>query len=189
MIKHTQMKSNIKNIAFIFFIISSLTSCCGSQWGPQQSPLSDIEISDPKLVTPEITIYTEGNNQANKPNTRIEVHLKDKNQFDILLKKGEVKINGKDCQKSDVGDSYYFLDNFSLDSKQKFEINIMLADNKVYNCTIDAISGFETPFYDVKYDSTNNQLIANWPKFNPEKSVTYTLNFFDKDFYLSSKDL
>lgn len=131
----------------------------------QDSPLSDVEISDPSLIQPSISLYRTRDNSGILK-TRIEVFLFDKNLNSVELKKGRVLVNGYVMQVKELpltGGPYYTIDASLL----KVELNklytfiIELADGKAYQ---GSVSTQETDIFELvlpkSYSRQNNMQIS-----------------------------
>ena len=81
----------------------------------ENSPLSDVELNNPALISPEITL-SKHENELGRTNTELIVYLNDKNNNSIDLLKGGVKLNKKSLGvHTEVGGApYYSLDNVEV---------------------------------------------------------------------------
>lgn len=116
----------------IFFIICN--ACI------EDSSLSDVEISDPSLIKPDISIKrTRGND--NLLETEIKVILWDKNLNAIELKKGSVAVNDKTMELKKMAITqapYYTINslNLPIELNTEYVFSIELADGEVYKASI-----------------------------------------------------
>ena len=78
----------IKKAVFIFAATLFLCSC------KENSPLSDVELNNPGLVSPEITL-SKHKNELGITNTSLKVYLNDKNNNSINLLKGSIELNNQ----------------------------------------------------------------------------------------------
>ena len=104
----------------------------------ERSPLSDVEISDPGLISPEITL-TQSISESGRIETKLIVFLNDDNNNSIDLLKGGVSLNGTPLgvRTGSFGEGdapYYSLDGIQLLPKTKYSFQITLADDKSYSC-------------------------------------------------------
>ena len=123
-----------KSICLGLFILIIVSSCM------KDSSLSDVEISDPSLIRPDISL-TRTRDNSNRLETDIKVFLWDKNFDAVQLKKGSVSVNGN-IMKVDklvlTGAPYYTIDTTVL----RVELNktctfiIELADGQQYEASI-----------------------------------------------------
>ena len=126
------MKKNKFQILIVFLI--RIHSCI------EDSPLSDLEIVDPSLIKPEISLEREWINDGHLT-TKITVFLKDKNSNTIVLEKGSVSVNGHTMQVEELvltDGSYYTIDNsiVKVELDQLYTFVIELADGKQYEASI-----------------------------------------------------
>ena len=147
----------------------------------ENSPLSDVELNNPSLISPEITL-TKHKNELGRTNTELVIYLNDKNNNSIDLLKGSVSLNNKRLGvHSEVGGApYYSLDHIELVPKRKYEIQIKLADEKTYPCTICspevALGDLSVP----EYHNMSSALVVRWEKLN-ESGTDYYLELGNED--------
>ena len=151
----------IKKAVFIFAATLFLCSC------KENSPLSDVELNNPGLVSPEITL-SKHKNELGITNTSLKVYLNDKNNNSINLLKGSIELNNQPLgvHTEISGAPYYSFDNIQLVPKRKYQFDIKMADDKVYPCSIyspeKSIGEFDVP----EYHDRNTSLIVSWDKIN-----------------------
>ncbi len=147
----------------------------------ENSPLSDVELNNPALISPEITL-SKHENELGRTNTELIVYLNDKNNNSIDLLKGGVKLNKKSLGvHTEVGGApYYSLDNVELMPKRKYEFKIRLADEKEYPCTIYSpekpLSNINIP----EYHDMSTPLIITWGNLN-QSGTDYYLEIRNDD--------
>lgn len=141
----------------------------------ENSPLSDVELNNPALISPEITL-SKHENELGTTNTELIVYLNDKNNNSIDLLKGSVSLNNKPLGvHTEIGGApYYSLDNIELVPKRKYEFQIKLADEKTYPCTIYspeiALGDINVP----EYHNMGSPLVVRWGNIN-ESGTDYYL--------------
>ena len=140
----------------------------------ENSPLSDVELNNPALISPKITL-TKHENELGRTNTELVVYLNDKNNNSIDLLKGSVSLNNKPLGvHTEVGGApYYSLDHIELVPKRKYEFQIKLADDKIYPCTINspeiALEDISVP----EYHNMSSELVVSWGNLNEAKTDYY----------------
>ena len=157
----------------------------------ENSALSDVELSDPKLISPEITITKTLNNRG-REQTELVVFLNDKNNNSIDLLKGGVTLNNEKLgiQTEWGGAPYYTLNNLELYANTKYNFVVSLANDNSYNCNVlspgDLIKSFNVP----EYHNMNNDLSVSWGNLTSNASTRYALeisndNTLSKEINLS----
>jgi hypothetical protein len=137
----------------------------------ENSALSDVELTNPKLISPEI-ILSKHVNEFGRDETGLVVYLNDKNNNSIDLLKGGVDLNKTPLGvHGEMGGApYYTLSNIELIPKRKYAFNIRLADDKSYPCFVNspdrALTGLNVP----EYHNINEPLMISWDKINPKNS-------------------
>ena len=174
---------------FLFFII---VGC------KERSPLSDVEVSDPGLISPEITL-TQSISESGRTETKLIVYLNDDNNNSIDLLKGGVALNGTPLgvRTGSFGEGdapYYSLDGVQLIPKTKYSFQITLADDRSYSCIVTSpkqlISGVTVP----EYHNMNRPLTVSWNKFSADKRFNCVLEIssdgeLKKEIDLNSSDV
>ena len=176
---------------FIPLIFASilLSGCKGN------SALSDVEISDPKLISPEIVLHDHVN-KLGRRNTNLVVFLNDKNDDSIDLLKGGVSLNNTSLsvQTETGGAPYYTLGNVKVIPNTKYSFLVTLADDKPYACVVtspkETLSGLSVP----EYHNMNSPLKITWNKFSPDRRSDFLLTISHDDVQqeeisLSSRDV
>jgi len=140
----------------------------------ENSPLSDVELNNPALISPEITL-TKHENELGRTNTELVVYLNDKNNNSIDLLKGSVLLNDKPLGvRTEIGGApYYSLDNIELVNKRKYVFEISLADNKAYTCTINSPEKPIGQFNVADYHNVGTPLVVSWDRLNANGSIYY----------------
>ena len=165
------MKKNI-------LLLLALTLMFGCK---ENSPLSDVELNNPALISPEITL-TKHENELGRTNTELVVYLNDKNNNSIDLLKGSVSLNNKPLGvHTEVGGApYYSLDHIELVPKRKYVFQIKLADDKIYPCTINspeiALGDISVP----EYHNMSSALVVRWGNLN-KSGTDYYLELGNED--------
>lgn len=141
----------------------------------ENSALSDVELTNPKLITPEITL-TQQVNERGRQTTELVVFLNDKNNNSIDLLKGNVDLNGKALGvHSEIGGApYYTRGNIELIPNRKYNFNIHLADDKSYSCFVNSPKQTLTKFDVPEYHNINLPLLVSWDELN-STNTSYTL--------------
>lgn len=129
----------MKNYILILVVIVAFTSC--------SSPLSDVAISDPSVIYPNIKLSISNTDYGTNSTTSIA--LNDKNGAFIELKEGEVTLNDSPTTFSMTT----YSNNSSLTEGTDYNINITLADSVSYLNTVTMPSTFRK----VKYPSKIKQ--------------------------------
>lgn len=128
---------NIRNY-FVICLLFLLSSCM------EDSALSDVEISDPSLIQPDISLYRIRDNSG-LLTSKIEVFIWDKNYNSIELKKGSVSVNGQIMQLKKLpltGAPYYTIDTsiLKVELNKLYTFTISLGDGKLYQSSINTQS-------------------------------------------------
>jgi hypothetical protein len=133
------------------------------------SPLSDIAISDPNLITPIIKV--EFNNTEDGKNSVINTCLTDKNGAYIELKEGEVAVNGKIMNTTLA----CYNSNMNVDSEKKYTITVTLADSAKYDNTVTTPAFFEKVNYPNKIDKGEGFNVDWSDNYNEETMVIFEI--------------
>ncbi len=142
----------------------------------ENSALSDVELSDPNLISPEITI-TKTLNERGKEQTELVVFLNDKNNNSIDLMKGGVYLNNEKLgvQTEWGGAPYYTLNNIELSANTNYNFSVTLANDNSYQCSVtsprDVIHSFVVP----EYHNINKDLTVSWGGLSSSPSTSYSL--------------
>ncbi len=162
---------------YLYLIISTiLLSNCSS-------PLSDIAISDPSVIYPNIKLSISNTDYGVNSSTNIT--LSDKNGAFIELKEGEVTINDAPTTYSMTT----YSNNASLEEATDYEINITLADSASYLCTVTMPSTFKKVKYPSKIKQGEN-IEVKWKNnyvgiskvvFEIKDSSSNWISVFEKD--------
>jgi len=137
----------------------------------ENSSLSDVELTNPKLISPEI-ILSKHVNEFGRGETGLVVYLNDKNNNSIDLLKGGVDLNNTPLgvHTEFGGAPYYTLSNIELIPKRKYGFNIRLADDKSYPCFVNSPDGTLKDLNAPEYHNIHEPLIISWDKINPKNS-------------------
>ena len=161
----------------------------------ENSALSDVELSDPKLISPEITI-TKTINKRGKEQTDLVVFLNDKNNNSIDLLKGGVKMNNEalGIQTEWGGAPYYTLNNMELYANANYNFVVTLANDNNYKCSVTSPGGLINSFSVPEYHNINNDLNVSWGKLNSSAYTSYSIEItnedtFSKEINLSSSSI
>jgi hypothetical protein len=151
----------MKNLVLLTAVSLLLVSC------KENSPLSDVEIINPALISPEITL-SKHENELGRTNTSVKVYLNDKNNNSIDLLKGSVQLNNTTLgvHTEFGGAPYYSLENIELVPKRKYRFNIKMAHEKVYPCSINSPEKTLGELNVPDYHDRNTPLILNFGKLN-----------------------
>lgn len=139
----------------IFF--TGLLGIVGCQ---ERSPLSDVEVNDPELITPQIRINrTVG--ARNEDHTTFIAFLNDDNGNSIELSKGKVQVNEQTCGVRTEGwgrnpAPFYSIDRLQLTRNNLYTVNITLADGSVYPSTIQTPNALLEDFTIPDYHNFNH---------------------------------
>lgn len=163
------MQSKIKLLSILISFLFMI-SC------DDESPLSDVEISDPSILTARINI-----NQDKFNNKDFELKLLDKNGSSVKLKTGVVKINDNTCMYEDglITKAYQY-EIGSSDQVFNVEIQFNSDINNKYNFTIDksVYPGFDvnTPNSSMDYNTlSGSSVIQNAPFRDGTVVVEYSV--------------
>ena len=161
----------------------------------ENSALSDVELSDPKLISPEITI-TKTINKRGREQTDLVVFLNDKNNNSIDLLKGGVKMNNEalGIQTEWGGAPYYTLNNMELYANANYNFVVTLANDNNYKCSVTSPGGLINSFSVPEYHNINNDLNVSWGKLNSSAYTSYSIEItnedtFSKEINLSSSSI
>lgn len=140
----------------------------------ENSPLSDVELNDPKLISPEITI-TKTLNHRGKEQTELVVFLNDKNNNSIDLLKGGVLINNRPLGVSFDGEApYYGTSIINLITEKEYSVKIKLADDKSYPCIVKSPKKLLGPLNLDEYHNMTKPLVVYWD-YNNNPNTKYLL--------------
>ena len=150
----------------------------------ENSALSDVELSDPKLISPEITI-TKTINKRGREQTDLVVFLNDKNNNSIDLLKGGVKLNNEalGIQTEWGGAPYYTLNNLKLNANANYNFVVALANDNNYKCSVTSPGGLINSFSVPEYHNINNDLNVSWGKLNSSAFTSYSLEITNEDTF------
>lgn len=150
----------------------------------ENSALSDVELSDPKLISPEITI-TKTLNQRGREQTELVVFLNDKNNNSIDLLKGGVWLNNEKLgiQTEWGGAPYYTLNNLELYANTNYSFVVTLANDNSYKCSVASPSGLINSFVVPEYHNINSDLNVSWEKLNSSAYTSYSLEITNEDSF------
>lgn len=169
----------IQRIFYIYLAILAITfvGCV------KESPLSDVELTDPSIVRPEIKFVRMKDN--NTLTTLIGAWIYDKNDNSIELKNGSVLINSKEMVVRKLGESPYYsgievipeiqlgltyMVEIKLNPSQSYYASIVIPDKDLSNLTI--------PSRQNKYEDMK----ISWTDVVPTRALKLTItNFYRKD--------
>ena len=159
----------MKNIVILTFALLLFVGC------KENSPLSDVELINPALISPEITL-SKHENELGRTYTSVKVYLNDKNNNSIDLLKGGVKLNNTPLgvHTEFGGAPYYSLENIELLPKRKYLFNIKMANDKAYPCSINSPEKNLGELNVPDYHNRNTPLVLNFGKLN-RKGTEYVL--------------
>ena len=151
----------MKNLALLAFALLFLMGC------KENSPLSDVEIINPALISPEITL-SKHENELGRTNTSVKIYLNDKNNNSVDLLKGGVQLNNTPMgvHRELGGAPYYALDQIELLPQRKYLFNIKMANDKAYPCTINSPEKILSELNVPQYHNRNTPLVLNFGKLN-----------------------
>ena len=147
----------------------------------ENSPLSDVELINPALISPEITLLKH-ENELGITNTSVKVYLNDKNNNSIDLLKGGVLLNNTPLgvHTEFGGAPYYAIDNIKLVPERKYLFDIKMANDKAYPCSINsterALDKLDVP----DYHNRHSPLVLSLGKLN-KNGAKYTLEIRSDD--------
>lgn len=123
----------MKNTMCLGVIILILFNSC-------ESPLSELEINDPSLIRPDISLRRVRDNN-NRLTTSIDVYFYDKNLNTVQLKNGSVHVNGHIMKVENLpifGGPYYTINTSIVQVKLStlYLFTIELSDGKKYEASI-----------------------------------------------------
>lgn len=147
------------------------------------SPLSDLAISDPSLVYPNINIVIDNTDYG--VGSSANVCLNDKNAAFIELKEGEVNINGL-VTKYSLG---CYSNNMAVKAGEKYEVEIVLADSTGYLSEVVVPAEFKKVKHPIKIKE-NESFEVNWEdnytgiskvRFEIKDSTDHWITLFETD--------
>ncbi len=164
-----------KIIFFLNLLLFTLITGC-----TQDSPLSDLDLTDPGLIKPDIQIsrslYSSGTISFSH-----NVWIFDKNNNSVNIQNGKVEINNisLSLKKEPINNApYYSVDPAYLlpyEFNKTYSCNIILSDGKVYSSTIKSrtadIDSFVVP---VKHDKSKD-LLLKWSPVDINEIVVLTM--------------
>ncbi|MGE5351496.1 MAG: hypothetical protein ACM3P0_05400, partial [Acidobacteriota bacterium] len=167
-----------KLIFSLFFILTF--SCMGCM---QESALSDVEITDPSVIRPEITFVK--SKEGGSITQFIYAWINDRNNNPVELKNGGVSINGKAMPvKNTMGLPYYSgLDAVSdIRPGYTYDILIKLNSDKAYNASIKIqekdLATLTLPVNQNRFEDMN----ISWTEIDPNRELKLEmLNYYKAD--------
>lgn len=146
----------------------------------EESPLSDIDITDPSLIQLDVSLFKSIDYQGNL-NSRIWVYLYDKNQNLIKLKNGKVSVNGHAMILDEIGLNkapYYTIDArvLSVEAQKEYAFTIELSDGKAY---LASITTQNIDLYEINIPfehSKNSNMQISWKGYDTQSDLVLTLN-------------
>lgn len=162
------MKKNTLINLLAVAILSIFVGCT------ENSPLSDVDVTDPNLLAPEIILRRVIDSDGQLSH-KVEIWIMDKNRNSVELKKGIVSLNG-----SKLKTDYYLLTNapyYSSGSKVElntpYKIDVELSDGKVYSSSITTQSNPFDRFVVPATYTPGADLPVSWlPITSPEETVS-----------------
>ena len=149
----------MKNFSLGLLLILFLCSC------PGKSVLSEVDLTDPSIICPEIKL-TRIRYEDMKLNNKIDVRLCDSKGDYVQLKNGSVSVNGHELglRENILRVSYYTIYHKTLpvEANKEYEFTIVLADGKKYKA---AIKTQETDLYQLnvpKKHKKGNDMEISW---------------------------
>ena len=140
----------------------------------ENSALSEVELNNPRLISPEIVI-TKHVNELGREKTSLVVYLNDKNDDSIDLLNGSVSLNKKTLGVYFNGEApYYSLGNVGLIAQRNYTFNVRLADGQVYPCSINSPKKLLTNMSVPDYHDIKSPLIVSWSNTN-ESNTGYSI--------------
>jgi hypothetical protein len=142
---------------FMFLMLLSLVLGC-------ESPLSDVEINDAKLLAPHFKVIRERDNN-DRLECRVELWIKDKNGNTVELKKGNVKVNDQEMYvEREVLTSapYYKVGIKDVGLGEQFDFEVELSDGKVYTASITTFEKDLGSFSAPKEHAKGNSMQVSW---------------------------
>ena len=165
---------------FIFIFAVLLFSCAGCV---QESVLSDVEITDPSVIRPEITF---SRSKSGSSTTQfIYAWINDKNNNPLELKNGGVLLNGKSMPvKTLLGLPYYSGLDVVSDIRPGYTYNIAIKLNseKTYEASIKIQEkDLATLTLPLSHNRSENMEMS-WTEIDPGRELKLEiLNFYKKD--------
>jgi hypothetical protein len=162
----------MKNIVLALLLIPLIVSCDG------RSTLSDVELTDETLISPEIQLKVVSDESTRKKHS-LEVVLRDKQNNGIELKKGEVRLNGTLLSVGNGNNDFgsiptYSLDHFKVNENNRYNIEITLADDQTYSCKVVSPKYLIEDIKVNQYHNYKNDMKIGLP-FRHSPGVTYEL--------------
>lgn len=137
----------MKNYLYILAAVLTFTRC--------SSPLSDIAISDPSVITPNINLSISNTDYGVSSN--VNIALNDKNGAFIELKEGNVTLNGKETSYSMTS----YSNNMNLEEGMDCKVVITLADSTEYDNSVKMPAVFNKVDYPSKI-SQGDSFEVSW---------------------------
>ncbi|HEX2962849.1 MAG TPA: hypothetical protein VHO43_13710 [Ignavibacteriales bacterium] len=162
------------------FIVLFLVLTFGCMGCMQESVLSDVEITDPTVIRPEITFAK--SKEGGSITQSIYAWINDKNNNPVELKNGGVSINGKAMPvKNMMGLPYYSgLDVVSdIRPGYTYDISIKLKTEKTYNASIKIqekdLATLTLPASHNRFEDMN----ISWTEIDPNRELKLEmLNYY-----------
>ena len=166
----------IKSLFFITsLLLFTLINGC-----TQDSPLSDLDLTDPGLVKPDIEIsrsfYSSGTTSFSHT-----VWIYDKNNNSVNIQDGKVSINNVELslEKEPLNSApYYSVDpSYQLPFKfnENYTCNITLSDGKIYSSTVKSRSADIDSFTVPLTHNRSENLLLKWGPVDPKEKIILTM--------------
>ncbi|GEM_PF-5619496 len=167
------------SIALFFILLIGLTSC-----KPLDSPLSDLILSDPSVLRPEILIKKETNSLGHT-SFYGSVKIYDKNGDLVRLKDGVVSVNSVNLPLSGSEGTrgrFYELtsDALRFDSGQVVTVIIQLGDGEKYLSDVKAPDKDLSKMYLPESVSRSSNLVIRWEQISVSNPRTLFLRYYYK---------
>jgi hypothetical protein len=167
----------IKRILYIYLAVLAIALVGCSK----ESPLSDVELTDPSIVRPDIKFIRMKDN--NTLTTLIGAWIYDKNDNSIELKNGGVLINNKETVVRKLGAAPYYsgIEVFpEIQLGQTYIVEIKLNSNKSYYASIAIpdkdLSNLTIPSRQNKYENMK----ISWTDAVPSRPLKLTITYYYK---------
>ena len=166
------MKTIISFSSLLFFIL--ITGCT------QDSPLSDLDLTDPGLIKPDIkisrSIYTTGTTTFSHT-----VWIYDKNDNSVNIQNGKVSINNVELslKKAVLSNApYYSIDpaySLPFEFNKIYTCDIVLSDGKVYSSTVKSRSADIDSFVVPSTHDRTKDLLLEWEPVDPNENIDISM--------------
>jgi hypothetical protein len=160
----------IRNVATLAALTVTLffTNC--------ESPLSDIEITDPSVLQPHFVVERSLLENGTVLNA-LQTTILDKNLASVQLKNGHVKVNGQNMTVTEILNiSTYHIPSASVDLNSDYNFEVVLANGESYTGSVTTQPKTFTSVTVPANASIDNDLTMSWQDVYVHDDLVISLN-------------